>query len=170
MKLFIYTFSRIFKISTKILNNWFSAIYYLGIFHKFHPRWIHNHEVPSSILGPATNLKGSFRGTYEEIRKCFFRIIFDLGNTEGTQTILFFTFLFHHKKKSQPETYVYWLGWLCLTTEKVIVLYLSALSLIHSSEWLYRLPAFLHQKALREVFRTHIGQSYVYYISLMPFQ
>ena len=48
---------------------------------------IHNHEVPSSILGPATNLKGSFRGTYEEIRECFFRIIFDLGNTEGTQTI-----------------------------------------------------------------------------------
>ena len=55
---------------------------------------IHNHEVPSSILGPATNLKGSFRGTYEEIRKCFFRIIFGLGNTEGTQTILFFSFLY----------------------------------------------------------------------------
>ena len=54
---------------------------------------IHNHEVRSSILRPATNLKGSFRGTYEEIRKCFFRIIFDLGNTEGTQTSLFFSFL-----------------------------------------------------------------------------
>ena len=70
-------------------------------FHKYPLFTIHNHEVPSSILGPATNLKGSFRGTYEEIRKCFFRIIFDLGNTEGTQTILSFYFL---QSQVQPAT------------------------------------------------------------------
>ena len=51
---FIWTFSAIFPNFKKNLNNWYSPLLLFGNFPELSPERIHNHEVPSSILGPAT--------------------------------------------------------------------------------------------------------------------